>query len=283
MCIRDSALTAQRQLYYIQAIDAPEQTDREWTPEEIFSLLKHPSLTETGKLMGVVPLYVGMHVRLTQLIKAPFLVQNVPGVVKEIHFHPAERVPDKEDPDKPIRLKYMPLGVIVQLDENPFSAPVLVRENVDPADAGVVMDEALASKRTTDLPPGLIFIKPQESTWKFQKRTAGIIIPGTEKKVSGPTFTIRIKRRQLPFMPVGIDTHYGHQGQTARQGFFACLEPTAQMVRHDPRDVYPGDYWLSVYVLLSRPTSIFDLLISGLPDRSIFSQGPPLELSLIHI
>jgi len=139
----ERAKAAGRQLYYIQAVDAPEQTDREWSPEEMFNLLRHPSLTDTGKLPGLVPLYVGMHVRLSKLIKAPFLVQNVSGVVVEIVFHPRERLPSKEEPEHPLRLRFMPLGVLVQLDENPFSAPVveLRMEKGDAADDGILADD----------------------------------------------------------------------------------------------------------------------------------------------
>jgi hypothetical protein len=34
-----------------------------------------------------------------------------------------------------------------------------------------------------------------------------------------------------------------------------------------------GDYFLALYVMLSRPTKLEDLLIVDLPDRSVFEQG----------
>ena len=56
----------------------------------------------------------------------------------------------------------MPLGVVVRLDENPFSKPVFVAgdEAAHPADAGVIEEEA-------ELPEGLVFVRPEESTWTY--------------------------------------------------------------------------------------------------------------------
>ena len=40
-----------------------------------------------------------------------------------------------------------------------------------------------------------------------------------------------------------------------------------------PSEMSKGDYFLALYVMLSRPTKLDDLLIFDLPDRSMFEKG----------
>ena len=81
--------------------------------------------------------------------------------------------------------------------------------------------------------------------------------PGREKT--------QLERRQVPLAPQKVNTQFGLQGVTARQGMIAYLQPP---IMHE------GDHWLATYVLLSRETKLDDLLISGLPPLEFFQQGP---------
>jgi len=75
---RRAVRDAQREgamLYYVQAVDTKRhvETDR----ETFMRMLQIPNMTKTGRLMGLLPLFVGMKVRVTRRI-APAL-----GIVQE--------------------------------------------------------------------------------------------------------------------------------------------------------------------------------------------------------
>ena len=60
-------------------------------------------------------------------------------------------------------------------------------------------------------------------------------------------------RRQIPLAPRFVNTHFGLQGQTARKGMLAYCQK--------PKGMSDGDYFLAIYVLLSRATKLDDLLL----------------------
>ena len=67
--------------------------------------------------MGMVPLFVGMHVRLTATVKkVPLLVREVKGTIVNIQFHTREPSHSRGS-GQPIILQYLPIGVFIKLDD----------------------------------------------------------------------------------------------------------------------------------------------------------------------
>ena len=132
-------------LYYVQAVD--RSTDGpELTSQQTAASLKVASMSTTGYLMGMVPLFLGMEVRISAILRTPLLCRELPCVVKRIDLHPKE--PPLRHSMKAHILQYMPLGVVVEV--------------TDPEYAQFCVPDS-------DLPPGHFFIEPlTSSAWKFR-------------------------------------------------------------------------------------------------------------------
>jgi hypothetical protein len=222
-----------QQLYYIQAVDTATRASAPLDRDDAFEALQVVSLTSTGYLLGVAPLYIGMHVRLSASVKnVPLLVRELTGVVVNMHFHPREP-PHATGSKDPIVLKYLPWGVYVLLDD-------LEMQNI---------------QFLPDAPKGVICVPPVTYKWNFKQQGGS--------RGRGPG--LELERKQIPLAPATINTHYGLQGQTARKGMIAWLTKPSEMSH--------GDYFLALYVMLSRPTKLDDLLIFDLPERAVLEQG----------
>jgi len=99
-------------LYYIQAVD--RSTDgRDLTAQQTAASLKVASMSTTGYSMGTVPLFLGMEVRISAILKTPLLSRELPCIVKRTDLHPKE--PRLRHSMKAHILQYMPLGVVVEV------------------------------------------------------------------------------------------------------------------------------------------------------------------------
>lgn len=72
------AEAAGQTLYYVQAVDRATGS-HELTAEETAASLKLASMSTTGYLMGMVPLFLGMEVRISDVFKTPLLWCELPG------------------------------------------------------------------------------------------------------------------------------------------------------------------------------------------------------------
>lgn len=150
-----------------------------------------------------------------------------------------ERQPETQDA---IVLRYLPTAVIVELDDK----------------------ELKEVRFADDLAPGYVMIGPTDPVkWELKSTVDTHGSDGERKRCRKST---KLERRQLPLAPQKVNTQFGLQGVTARQGMIAYLQK--------PQNMDEGDHWLAVYVLLSRATKLDDLLISGLPPIEFFQQGP---------
>ena len=75
------AEAAGQTLYYVQAVDRATGS-HELTAEETAASLKVASMSTTGYLMGMVPLFLGMEVRISAILKTPLLCRELPGTWK---------------------------------------------------------------------------------------------------------------------------------------------------------------------------------------------------------
>ena len=167
------------------------------------------------------------------------LVREVTGTVRNIQFH--DREPSDwrgRDASQPVVLRYLPNAVVVELD-------------------------AADMRRTTfsdGLGPGYIIIPPEEGQWTWRRTIA------TEATKSGrAVLQTEMLRRQISLAPKFVNARFGLQGQTARKGLLAYCQK--------PKGMSDGDYFLAIYVLLSRATKLDDLLLVGMPARQLFEKG----------
>ena len=86
---RESARIAQKQLFYLQAVDMPLNLANP-TQELYHAFLQVSSLTKTKRLPAFSLLHVGMQVRLTTTLEMPYAVQDATATVLEIEFADAE-------------------------------------------------------------------------------------------------------------------------------------------------------------------------------------------------
>ena len=85
----------------------------------------------------------------------------------------------------------------------------------------------------------------------------------------------KIARSGFPITHAMIRTSTGCQGKTCELG---VLIDCARRIggSHPMKD---DDYWLHMYVMLSRATSIDDILLTRAPDASFLLRGPPPDLA----
>ena len=93
---RDACRNNQR-LYLIQAVDTVLNA-APFNKKEAFESLTAVSATKTIDLMGMVPLFVGMRVKLSDNdFNLPLDVKDETGVVMNIQFHPNEKDHSRSD------------------------------------------------------------------------------------------------------------------------------------------------------------------------------------------
>ena len=84
----------------------------------------------------------------------------------------------------------------------------------------------------------------------------------------------KVSRCGFPLTHAMVRTSTACQGKTCEQGVLIdCAKRDAGAHATDP-----DDYWLHMYVMLSRATSLRDILLIRAPDATFLLQGPPREL-----
>ena len=212
---RESARRAQKTLYYIQAVDEPQnlRVSSATDEEQLYcSLLQVSSLTKTKSLPAFALLQIDMEVRLTTTLDQPYAVQDATGKVVEIHFagddDPAHQhrrrgaVPESVLPE--ILVDLLPEAVLIKLHgcEHVFLP-------VQPCTACPVYtatcSACMAKRRALQ---GVFAVEPLPRTWKYDG-------PELEGRF------INVKRRQLPLAPAKVLPLYSMQGMTATPGLVA--------------------------------------------------------------
>lgn len=268
--------------------------DRCWTSETSLhdpALLQYltriDNLTTTKNLAGCLFLWHGaMLVLEHKLDEAIGLVRGCTATVRRILLHPNEP-PFSLDPNlEPHILCYVPCGLILHTTEATFRHSNLLQENE-------------------------FLIEPCSRTWTLDlnpDRVPGISLVTADALTSS---SLTILRRQLPVNNTLACTAYNLQGKTLT-GMFADLALPPGMKRvawtstsalfiftlstatfltlHSKPFTFPlkleyfpnpcpqEEYWLSIYVLLSRLPDLNSLLLLRPPDRNAIAAGPPPHL-----
>ena len=223
------------------------------------ALFRSYDCNETAHLMTLLPAHVGTRVRLAEKVLPQHgLVQEAEGTIVDIVPDPQESL---SSADTEVLLKYAPRGFWVLFDKC-SNAPLAnaVKDLLPKA-----FDEApwthTHAGETEKAQPG----EPPLPALRQRLVFVGAVQRTFKRELAGTKWTVT--RRQVPLASALDRTVQSSQGLTFRKGVLADLGCLAGANR--------DDHWLSVYVMLSRATSLDDLLLLRLPDLSFFDQGPP--------
>ena len=200
-----------------------------------------PNIGAAAKFAGLLPVYVGMEIVLTESYLPPQVVRGATGEVVDIQFHqqepPVAGRPSLQQ-QSCVVLKYMPDAILVRVAN---------------CTQKFMEDDSGADQPGEPDLTGVIAVTPVSRPWSY--------------KPKGASHSVSVVRTQIPLLPQKQCTLHGVQGKTADPGFIAHWQFPAGL-----REQF---IWLAYYVSLSRPRSLRKLLCHGEPDRKIIEGGPP--------
>lgn len=232
--------------------------------------LLHVNMTDTAKLAGFCPLFVGMQVKLTHKVAPPKLVQEATGEVLAVGFHESEAFGLPNQMQRPgalpheghpcwkkgwVKLDFLPRWIEIRFHDNSIDYTGTQR-------------------------PGVYLLEPMNGDWELRYQAVKLINHPNERVVrrKGPRTNVALRSSQLPVAPAGVGTYNNMQGKTARDEFGVPACHTVDLKLLDSNE----DKWLHYYMVLGRATSLATTLLlnfpeseDGQPDWSIFESGPP--------
>ena len=202
---RLSAKRSNQVLYYVQAIDRPGVDCGRAALER---MLATASVTATRKLMGLQLSYIGMEVVLTENILPPLYVPGATGKVMGLEPHSDE--PAFEDrggimTEGVVLLRFMPICIYVLFDDSEDS----FLDGFGTTRAGDVAQLAGKPERMK----GVLAIEPVARTWRWA--------PDRKPPPGEQSFSVPVKRTQVPLLPAKQSTLHGLQGKTTEPGLIA--------------------------------------------------------------
>ena len=251
-CRRDAGRLGKK-IYYAQACDRAATL----LPRNCYyQALQYANMNKMGKLVGSLPLFVGCRVRFTHRIcRAHNIVQDAAGVIVDIEFHPLENREEignmsrNEEGVMCMALQYMPLAVYVAIDDH------IPRIHED----GTCMP---GTDFENGRERGILAVEPlRVATDAISIRTSA----------THPTNKIHFTRIQIPLVPEAIRTTYSVQGVTADKLIVDCTRPSWLKGRIDA----DHEYWMHLYVMLSRARRMQDMLVINPPSQEELLVGPP--------
>ena len=240
--IRD-AKALNQVLYLLQAAD----TSKPLMPRSLAAKLANTvNPAKTGGLHGMLPLHIGMHVRLLEhLDVAKGLVKDAEGTVVHVEVNPADadEVESARRERRPAYLRRVPQGIWLRMVKYSGAAFADRLQRETPA---MSREDAVA----------LVFVEPQTSdAFHFRGHT--------------------VVRTSFPLSHSRVITSTACQGRTMRAGVIVDAG-RRESGAHRTDDV---DYWLHLYVMLSRATRLEDLLLVRAPPVEFLASGPPEDLA----
>ena len=231
-------------LYLIQAAD----TSTPPMPRDLAAKLTTQfNPQNVGGRHGMLAVHLGMRMRLIDNInQKQGLVKNAEGTVVHIAVHAADeaRVAEAFDTGSGhIYLTHVPHAIWLRMDkysDAPFTA------ELEEHDADLVRDRTEA----------LVCIEPSAQPTPFTWRGYSVM------------------RLGFPLSHAQVRTSTNCQGQTLRGGIVVdCARREG-----GSHPMSPDNWWLHLYVMLSRATRLDDLLLVRAPDLSFLQMGPPKML-----
>lgn len=189
-----SARRAQQTLFFCRAVDFSEQVGN--AGRDVYArALQVPSVAQTGLLPGVLLLRIGMWVRMTTQMLAPWVVQGTFGVIMEIHGALADMQKLQRQPIENAQsvskmlLAELPVAVFAKLDETTleFMPPRVCEKH---GVSGFAQDCDACREFS-----GWVLVEPNAKSWTFSDLGTGA--------------EIKVTRSQLPLMPAEACPLYG--------------------------------------------------------------------------
>ena len=238
-------------LVFLQAVDECNTIDREAAQR----LLNIPNVHKTGHMHGVLPAHIGMRVRFLVKVNSQVgLVQEQRATVAAFVFHDDDRARYNAcGAGEIFRPCYQPAGIWLQVDdftESPIFEHVL--PFLDEEDPCCSCCQGVAQRRAK----GLYLFSPTEAefTWR-----------------SSETHTV--KRLGFALTHADYLTSTASQGQTLRNK--GVTIDCARLFTQGKQGMSDGQWWLHLYVMLSRATCLEDMLLLRPPPRELLERGPP--------
>ena len=237
--VRDAA-EARQILMYVQAVDVSKFALPQGEYERMLLVV---NMNDTGKLLPMLPLYDGMRVRFTMKLSAKHqVVQDAVGTVVGVEFHIKEfDLPGSDWRDNRSHSAYECGYVRLRY----FPRAVLVR--VDGYDEDVGYGK------------GVVMVHVHKGPWKYSTHH---VVDGERKP-----WTLDVQRYQLPLAPEKVRTVQTAQGLGMDGARMHFAKP--------PGNMSPDEYWLHVYVMLSRVRVEKRIVAYDLPPKELFEKGPP--------
>ena len=219
---------------------------------EYHRALQWANATSTGKLLGLLPLFEGMRLRLTQRVsRAQNLVQDASGILRGVEFHEKEDTTWLEDSTHPawergyVVLEYMPRALFIAMDDH---VPNPKRKD----EAGRLSPFA-GTRLAEGLETGVMILTPATMD------TEPLRIGNDGRKVV-------LSRTQMGVTVEPVRTVQAAQGMSVEYLEADCIRPS-WMVSDD-------DYWVHLYVIFSRARRMDRMLIRNPPDKAFLERGP---------
>ncbi|MCP4743548.1 MAG: hypothetical protein GY871_15185, partial [Actinomycetales bacterium] len=197
-------------------------------------------MNTTGKLLGFCPLYKGMRVRLTAKLSAKHgLVHDAAGTVKDVILHERDHKTDTAWQDPQHEARQAGYAVLKAL-------PLAVLVEFDDSEEDVGYGK------------GVAVVEPHVSYWKYRTHEN---LTGKRKPAE-----VSMARRQIPLAPEAVRTVQTAQGMSM---------DAAMIFMGKPGNMDMDDYWMHLYVMISRVRRSEGLLAFDVPALKVFERGPP--------
>ena len=222
--------------------------------------------------MSVLPLYLGMRVKLTKKILPPELVQEASGEIVRIAFHDDEGFWYGRPRGQ--RLHCPP-------SDHPCWAIGWVLCDRLPTYVAVRFDKV--TEDYTGLEQlGVWHVEPTNDEWKLKYKVAYCVQhPRSPSKKTGHNDNIvNMIRHQIPLAPERVGTYQNQQGKTVRGPEDEPLGHTISLRK--PSYMHDDEYKQHLYMILGRAKALkwslfhdFPSDAQGLPEWKWFESGPP--------
>lgn len=244
-----------------RVVDANDSTT---LPPNIYAaILETNNLTTTKHLPSVLVLYAGAALLLEdKLCPELGLVRGCPCRLVSICCDPREPPADLDAGIQ--QLRYVPQGLLLEVPDATWI-------------------------HSHELGPGRFFLPSVRRTWTFKHHIAAP--HGRSQAIS-----YQVERLQLPVINSSALTAYALQGRTVPKimldlqhppnmsrasWLHYTFPPSVKTFCHNcptHMNLAKDEFWISLYVLLSRAPSLNDLVCLRLPERRAFEGGPPAYL-----
>ena len=227
----------------------------------LHSLLSIQNIHKTGKLAGMLLIHEGMKVRLSDVLdNTSGLVKDLVGTVVSIKLHSddARRLHNLPSGYQFFVPEFIPEGIWVEFP-NYKKSPLLpyIEEDIRRKSHGDDDQEKDLLKKAKSM----VFVEIANSTFNIDIR------------IGQQELNLRVIRWQFPLTHAMVRTAYSCQGMTLEGGVVMDL-------RRAGGGMSDEDWWLHIYVMLSRPRKLENIILLGFTKQveELLRKGPPPRL-----